>query len=70
MLTRGTIIKWIAPRAYGFARAADVEGDVMIHLYKLPPGTRRLFPGDEIDFEWFRMADGRLRATNVKLVEQ
>jgi CspA family cold shock protein len=64
----GTIKRWDEDRGFGFIKPDDGGGDVFAHIKDCNTDQDSLPVGTRVEFDVMRGADGRLRASAVKVV--
>ncbi len=64
---KGSIVRWVDDRGFGFIKCSDHQGDIFVHISKFEKGYRRPKIGDDVEFqlEW---NNGKANANFVSLV--
>ncbi|MGI9878351.1 cold shock domain-containing protein [Vibrio chagasii] len=64
---RGTIVRWVDDRGFGFINSDDHQGDIFVHISKFEKGFRHPEIGDSVEFQlvW---RNGKANAHFVSLV--
>ena len=64
---KGTIVRWIDDRGFGFINSDEHQGDIFVHISKFKKGFRRPKAGDEVEFQ-VEVEKGKTSAHMVSLV--
>jgi len=68
-MTSSGVVKWFNnQKGYGFITNADGSGDTFVHFRDIVGEHKTLAPGQRVEFDLATVADGRIRAENVKIV--
>lgn len=70
--TKGTLVRWLGNKGFGFIKPQQGGGDVFMHISALKGMSRKPIIGDIIHYEISTDANGKTRAVNAKIegVEQ
>ena len=69
MLT-GVIAKWFPERCFGFIRRDDGERDIFFHRRNVAAHDAEIAVGRKVSYEVIADADERLRAINVRFLDE
>jgi len=70
-LARGKVVRYDRERGWGFLSRDSGKRDVFVHWSAIQGhGYRRLAPGQRVEYEVITGPDGRLRAENVRTLDE
>jgi cold shock CspA family protein len=64
---KGSIIRWVDDRGFGFISSDDYQGDIFVHISKFKQGFRRPRIGDSVEFQ-VELKNGKPNAHLVSLL--
>ncbi len=65
--TKGTLVRWLGNKGFGFIKPEQGGGDIFIHISALKGINRKPIVGDIIHYEISTDANGKVRAVNAKI---
>ena len=65
---KGSIVRWVDDRGFGFIASDEVKGDVFAHISKFERGYRRPQVGDSVEFQ-IDLNSAKLAARSIFLVD-
>ncbi|MCD2453359.1 cold shock domain-containing protein [Methylicorpusculum oleiharenae] len=67
MINKGTLVRWLDDKGYGFIKQDNGEQDVFIHISALKGMSRKPIIGDVIHYQLGFDDSGKSRAVNAKI---
>lgn len=64
---KGTLVRWLGNKGFGFIKPEQGSGDIFIHISALKGMRRKPIVGDIIHYEISMDAKGKTRAVNAKI---